>query len=345
MQAVVKYGTGDGEVELREVPAPEIGPTDVLLETAAAGVCGSDVEQWRHHVTYHVNTPVVMGHEFCGTVREVGADVRGFQPGDRVASETAAYICGQCRYCLTGEYNLCPNRLGFGYGLNGAFTHSVRVPVRCLHRVPDNVPFDHAALTEPACVVYNAIHVKSDLRPGEPVVVIGPGPIGLFAVQLCRASGAGKIALVGTNVDRRRMEVGRTLGADLILNVDEEDPLPAIMDATDGYGAPLVIDAAGPAAALQLAMAAVARNGQITKIAWGPKPIGLSLDLLVAKAASLQGSYSHTWRTWEAVLKMMATGALDVATMITHRMTIEDWLKAFELVQSRAAVKVVLTPA
>ena len=134
MQAVVKYGTGDGEVELREVPAPEIGPADVLLETAAAGVCGSDVEQWRHHVTYHVNTPVVMGHEFCGTVREVGAEVRGFRPGDRVASETAASICGQCRYCLTGEYNLCPIRLGFGYGLNGAFTRYVRVPVRCLHR-------------------------------------------------------------------------------------------------------------------------------------------------------------------------------------------------------------------
>src|SRR5947207_3341797 len=344
MKAVVKYGTGDGDVELRDVPAPEIGPADVLLETAAAGICGSDVEQWRHHVTYHVNTPVVMGHEFCGTVREVGAEVRGFRPGDRVVSETAAYICGQCRYCLTGDYNLCPTRLGFGYGLDGAFTRFVRVPVRCLHRIPENVPFDHAALTEPACVVYNAVNVKSDLHPGEPVVVIGPGPIGLFAVQMCRAGGAGKIALVGTGVDRRRMEVGRALGADLLLNVDDGDPLPVIMDATEGDGAPLVIDAAGPAAALQLAMACVARNGQITKIAWGPKPVGLSLDPIVAKAASLQGSYSHTWRTWEAVLKMMAAGALDMASMISHRMTIESWLTAFELVQSREAVKIVLTP-
>src|SRR5437870_13862887 len=112
MQAVVKYGTGDGEVEIRDVPAPEIGPTDVLLETAAAGVCGSDVEQWRHHVSYRVNVPVIQGHEFCGTVREVGRAVMGFRPGDRAVSETAAVICGQCRECLTGDYNLCARRLG-----------------------------------------------------------------------------------------------------------------------------------------------------------------------------------------------------------------------------------------
>src|SRR5947207_1880131 len=236
MKAVVKYGTGDGDVELRDVPAPEIGPTDVLLETAAAGICGSDVEQWRHHVTYKVNTPVVMGHEFCGTVREAGAEVRGFQPGDRVASETAAYICGQCPYCLTGEYNLCPTRLGFGYGLNGAFTRYVRVPVRCLHRIPDNVSFEHAALTEPACVCYNAINVKSRLRPGEPVVVIGPGPIGLFAVQMAKAAGAGQLFLVGTNVDRKRMEVGRNIGAEGLLIGQEVDAADAILGATGRYG-------------------------------------------------------------------------------------------------------------
>jgi alcohol dehydrogenase/L-iditol 2-dehydrogenase len=345
MKAVVKYGTQDGQVELREVPMPRIGATDVLLETAAAGVCGSDVEQWRHNVTYHVNTPVVMGHEFCGTVREVGAEVTGFEPGDRVASETAASICGQCRYCLTGEYNLCPRRLGFGYGLDGAFTRFVRVPARCLHRLPENVSFDHAALTEPACVTYNAVNVKSHLRPGEPVLVIGPGPIGLFAVQICRAAGAGTLILVGTTVDNRRLKVGRELGADLVLNADEEDPLPAIMVATERYGAPLVIDAAGPAPALKLAMAAVARSGQITKIAWGPEPVHLSLDPLVAKAASLQGSYSHNWRTWEAVLKMMAAGTLKMDPMISHRFTIDDWLTAYHLVESREAVKVVLSPS
>ena len=344
MKAVVKYGTNDGDVELREVPTPAVGPTDVLLETAAAGICGSDVEQWRHFVTYRVNTPVIMGHEFCGTVREVGAEVRGFRPGDRVASETSAYVCGQCPYCLTGEYNLCPTRLGFGYGLDGAFTRYVRVPARCLHRIPDNVSFEHAALTEPACVTYNALVVKSRIRPGEPVVVIGPGPIGLFAVQMAKAAGAGQLSLVGTTVDSRRLEVGRVLGADVVINAQEEDAASLILDATGGYGAPLVVDAAGPAAALKLAMDVVARSGQITKVAWGPKPVDLSLDPIVAKAVSLQGSYSHNWRTWEAVLKMMAAGSLNLDAMITHRFTIESWLEAYHLVEDREAVKVILTP-
>lgn len=345
MKAVVKYGTRDGEVELRDVPEPQIGPQDVLLETAAAGVCGSDVEQWRHFVTYRVNTPVIMGHEFCGTVREVGAEVRGFRPGDRVVSETAAWICGQCPHCLTGEYNLCPERLGFGYGLDGAFTRYVRVPARCLHRIPDGVPFEHAALTEPACVTYNALHVRSRVRPGEPVVVIGPGPIGLFAVQMARAAGAGPVFLVGTEADRLRLEVGERVGADVTLRADGDDVAARILEATGGYGAPLVVDAAGPAAAMKLAMEVVARGGQITKIAWDPRPLNLSLDPLVAKAATLQGSYSHTWRTWEAVLRMMAAGALDPGALITHRFTIEDWLQAYRLVESRQAVKVILTPA
>jgi L-iditol 2-dehydrogenase len=344
MRAVVKYGTNDGDVELRDVPEPTIGDTDVLLEMAAAGVCGSDVEQWRHHVSYLVNVPVIQGHEFCGTVRAVGGEVTAFKPGDRVVSETAAVICGQCRQCLTGEYNLCPRRLGFGYGTNGAFTRFVRVPVRCLHRIPENVPFEHAALTEPACVAYNAIHVKSRVRPGEPVVIIGPGPIGLFALQMCRAGGAGDIVLIGTAADAARLRVGKELGAAHVIDAGQQDPMTVINDLTDGQGAHLVIDAAGPAAAVKLAMDAVTRGGQITKIAWGPQPLNLSLDPLVAKAASLQGTFSHTWRTWEAVLGMMSTSTIQMAPMITHRFTIEDWEKAYHLIEDREAVKVVLTP-
>jgi L-iditol 2-dehydrogenase len=345
VKAVVKYGTNDGDVELREVPEPSIGDTDVLLEMEAAGVCGSDVEQWRHHVSYQVNVPVIQGHEFCGTIRQVGRGVSAFKPGDRVVSETAAVICGQCRQCLTGEYNLCPTRLGFGYGTDGAFTRFVRVPVRCLHRIPDGVPFEHAALTEPACVAYNAIHVKSRVRPGEPVVIIGPGPIGLFAVQMCRAGGAGPIVLVGTSVAAARLRVGEELGAAHAIDSGRHDPQPVIDRVTGGEGAHLVIDCAGPSAAVRLAMAAVARNGQITKIAWGPKPLDFSLDPLLAKAASIQGTFSHTWRTWEAVLGMMASGTIRMAPMITHRFSIEDWEKAYHLIEDREAVKVVLSPA
>jgi alcohol dehydrogenase/L-iditol 2-dehydrogenase len=331
-------------VELREVPEPTWGAGEVLLETRAVGVCGSDIEMWRHHVTFKVNTPVIQGHEFCGVIREVGPGVAGFEAGDRVTSETAATICGRCRYCVAGEYNLCPDRLGFGYGTDGAFTRLVRVPMRCLHRLPEGVPFAHAALTEPACVAYNALVVKSRVRPGEPLLVIGPGPIGLFAVQVARAQGASPILLVGTEVDQRRLAVGQQVGADVTVDKDETEPMEAIREITGGEGMPLVVDAAGNNEALKLSLDAVARNGQITKIGWGPPPVNLSLDPLLSKAATLQGVFSHTWRTWEAVLQMMAAGTWQMEPMITHQFTIADWETAYHLVEDREAVKVVLTP-
>jgi len=155
--------------------------------------------------------PVVLGHEFGGQVARLGPRVRGFKEGDRVVSETAASICGQCVYCRTGEYNLCPQRAGFGYGTHGAMAEFVRVPARCLHHIPDALPFERAALTEPCCVGYNAVVVKSRVRPGDLVVVLGPGPIGLIAAEMARISGAGALIVAGMSQDAPRLAAARAL--------------------------------------------------------------------------------------------------------------------------------------
>lgn len=343
MKAVVKYGRGDKEVELREVPEPEAGPGEVLLAVKAAGVCGSDIEMWHNWINIPT-VPVIQGHEFCGVVEELGPGVTGFRKGDRVVSETASSICGQCEYCRAGEYNQCPGRLGFGAGKDGAFTKFVRVPTRCLHRIPENVPDELAALTEPACVAYNALTVKSEIRPGEPALVLGPGPIGLMAVQIARIRGAFPIIAVGTEVDAGRLELAKKLGAQYTVTVPQEDPCELVSRLTHGKGVPLVVDAAGGEKALATAIAAVARNGAITKIAWDHKPPSVDLNALVQKGARLQGSFSHTWRTWEAVLQLISAGTLDVASMISHRMTIDEFETAFQLVDERKAVKIVLRP-
>jgi len=344
MLAVVKYGMANDQVELRDVPEPTIGPEDVLLEVRATGVCGSDVEQWRHNITYKVRVPYIMGHEFTGVIAQVGEGVEGWREGDEVVSETSAYVCGHCPYCRAGTYNLCPDRKGYGAHVDGAFTRFVRVPVRALHRKPANVSWAAAALTEPGCVAYNAVVVKSAPRPGEAAVVVGPGPIGLFALQVLRAVGATPLVLVGTAVDATRLELGRKLGAQVTVNVEEQDPVQVVLDLTGGYGAPLVVDAAGNSPALQQSLAMVARDGQITKVGWGPKPVGFSLDPLVGKAVRLQGSFSHTWRTWEAVLALYAAGTLDPEAMVTHRHSIREWRVAYEAMERREAVKAVLTP-
>jgi len=343
MKAVVKYGLDDKNVELRDVPEPTIGPTDVLLEVQAAGVCGSDVEFWRQRITYPINVPVIQGHEFCGIIRETGSEVRDYRVGDRVVSETAAVICGVCEFCRSGEYNLCPDRKGFGYGVDGAFTRYVRVPQRCLHRIPEGVPFEHAALTEPIAVGYNALCVKSAIHPGETVVVLGPGPIGLFAAQIAKIHGA-RVIVCGLEVDRRRLQAAERIGFDAVINSERHDPVAAVLARTNGVGAPLVVDAAGANEAFAQAMQMVRRNGQITKIAWNAAPLNMSLDPLVAKAVRLQGTYSHTWRTWENVLRLLATGQINMTEMVTHVLPLTEWERAFEAAEQREAVKAILQP-
>ena len=154
--------------------SPTIEDDEVLLQVGAVSVCGSDVHQSRNTQSWPVEMPVVLGHEFGGTVARAGRPVRGFREGDRVVSETAARICGDCLMCRSGRYNLCPSRKGFGYGIDGAMAQYVRVAARCLHHVPDSLPFDIACLAEPHAVAYNAMCVNSTIRPGDTVVVLGP---------------------------------------------------------------------------------------------------------------------------------------------------------------------------
>src|SRR5690554_1391595 len=164
--AVVNYAPSRGSVELREIPVPEIGPDDVLLEMANVGVCGSDLHQWTADHSWPVNYPVVLGHEFGGRIAALGERVSGWEVGDRVVSETAAVIDPNNPMSRQGQYNLDPTRKGFGYGVNGAMTRYVRVPARCLHAVPDQVPFEHACLTEPSCVAFNAVVENGNIKPG-----------------------------------------------------------------------------------------------------------------------------------------------------------------------------------
>ena len=318
MKAVVKYGQENGMVELRDVELPHIGPGDVLLEVKAAGVCGSDIEMWRHHFTYRVNTPVIQGHEFCGVIAEVGQNVTSFKAGDRVISETSAYVCGACRFCRTGYYNMCPDRLGYGYGTNGAFTNFVKVRQEILHRMPTSLSFEEAALTEPACVAYNATIARSTIHPGDTVVVVGPGPIGLFSVQMARIAGAATIVAVGTTVDKERLELARGLGADVILNGETTDAVQSVRDLTDGLGADLVVDCAGSSGALKLSLEMVRRLGQITKVGWGPKPVDFSIDLLLTKSATLQGTYGHHWSIWKQVIRLEEKGLIQDETADLH---------------------------
>lgn len=343
MRALVKYGSQDGNVELREIPEPaKPAPNQVILEVKAAGVCGSDIHMWRENHSWAVKLPLVLGHEFCGVVAEVGSDITGFKPGDRVVCETAASVCNQCVYCLSGNYNLCPHRKGYGALADGAFTRYVAARPQILHRIPENVPFEHAALTEPICVAYNALVEKTSMKPGDLVVIQGPGPIGIMALMVAKLRGASTVIVLGTDADEHRLEVAAMLGATHVVNVQREDAAKLVRSLGDGFGANLVADCTGVSRALKQSMELVRPNGTITKIGWGPQPLDFSLDPIVGKAVTLQGSFSHTYPTWERVLGLLSSGQIDLKPVIGGLYGLSDWYEAFSRMEEGQNVKSVL---
>jgi alcohol dehydrogenase/L-iditol 2-dehydrogenase len=343
MQAVVKFGRQDGNVRVEDVAEPrEIAPDQVLLEVKAVGVCGSDIHMWHENQSWQIKLPVVLGHEFCGYVAQVGERITGFQVGDRVACETAAEVCGQCVYCLSGNYNLCPHRKGYGNQIDGAMTRLVIARPQILHRIPDNVTFEQAALTEPVCVAYNALVEKTLIKPGETVVIQGVGAIGIMALQIAKLRGAGRLIVLGTDIDAHRLQVAKQLGATDTLNIQRDDPVKFVKSLGDGFGADLVVDATGVSRAFKQSMEMVRPNGKITKIGWGPQPLDASLDPIVGKAVTVQGSFSHTYTTWERVLGLFSTGQIDLKPVIGGIYPLTEWREAFEKMEKGDHIKSVI---
>ena len=336
--AVVNYSRVKGSVEIREIDLPEIGKNDVLLEVENVGVCGSDLHQWTSDHSWEVSYPVVLGHEFGGSIAKLGENVKNWNIGDRVVSETAAIIDLQNPMSKIGLYNLDPTRKGFGYGVNGAMTKFVSTPARCLHAVPDNLSFEEACLTEPCCVAYNAVAVNSNVRPGDRVLIIGPGTIGILCGAIARICGA-EVAILGLEKDKERLLIAKKYDIKTIINNASK-----WAKEKDGLGVDLVVDAAGVSDSLLIAMDLVRPNGQITKVGWGPKPLGFSIDPIVQKNISLQGSFSHNWPIWESVIQLLSNGSLNVRPIIGGIWPITNWEKAFREMYSGKIVKSILKP-
>lgn len=336
--AVVNFAPEKGSVEIREIAVPIIGDDDVLLEVVNVGVCGSDLHQWTADHSWPVNYPVVLGHEFGGLIAALGKNVSVWKEGDRVVSETAAIINPNSPMSKTGLYNLDPDRKGFGYGVNGAMTRYVRVPARCLHRVPAHLSFEEACLTEPCCVAYNSVAVNSSVKPGDRVIVIGPGTIGILCAAVARICGA-EVAVVGLESDKLRLDIAKQYGCETIIG----DATEWAKDR-DGLGADLIVGAAGASITLKMALQWVRPNGQITKVGWGPQPLGFSLDPLVQKNVTLKGSFSHNWPIWERVIALLASGSLNVKPIIGGVWAIDQWKEAFEKMHHGEVVKSVLKP-
>ena len=337
MKALVKYASGDGNMELREVPEPSPGLREVKVEVKAASICGSDLHILHGDIGIPMRLPVIPGHEFAGIVTKLGEGVRDLQPGDRVTGENTRTACGICRQCTTGSYNLCQHRLATGYAFNGAFTKYVIIPEMRIHKLPDNVDFKSGALTDPSACAYHAVQELTGIDPGKLVLITGPGPMGLFCLQYVKLNG-GIVILSGTEKDRKRLELGRELGADYVFSGDAEKKM---MEMTGGRGADVVLECSGAEAAAQLGLRLVGREGKYTQVGIFGRPIRFDLDQVLYGEIRLIGSFSQKYSGWEKALELCSQGKIKVTPLITHTFPLSSWREAYDLFANREAVKVV----
>ncbi len=346
MKALVLFDKRDGATELRDVPKPQVGEGDVLIRVKAAAVCGADIEFYRAKMVSSLRPPVVLGHEFCGIIEEVGSQVQNWKPGDRVVSDNTGSICGHCFACQTGQYLLCSERLGAGYSIDGGFAEFVKIPGHllqrmpsALYRLPKNLSFEEGAILEPSCNAYRALIQEGRLMAGETVAIFGPGPIGLFVTHLANIAGSSKIFLFGTSGDEKRLEFGEKLGA-LTCKVDQENISEFIKKNEEYEGVDCVVDAAGHGSIIEEAMKIIRPLGRIVKVGWG-KPYSLQFDSLMVKGATITGHFGYDYISWRNILKLAVSGFINYRSFITSTFPLENWKEAFSVVEERSVIKAV----
>jgi L-iditol 2-dehydrogenase len=337
------------KLELVDLPRPVTREGELLIRIHACGICGSDVHGYDGSTGRRL-PPIVMGHEAAGVVEEVGNGVSGFAAGDRVTFDSTVY-CGKCFYCKRGEVNLCDDREVVGvstplFKRMGAFAEYVTVPARIAYKLPEGMPFTHAALIEAVSVAVHAVGL-TPIGLDDTVVVVGAGMIGLLTLQAARLRGAGRVFVM--DVDETRLELARKLGATATFNTKGEaaakQSVAEIVERTHGRGADAALECVGATAPVKLALDAVRKGATVTLVGNVSPTIELGLKSTVTRQIRLQGSCASAGE-YPACIAMMARGAIQVEPLVSAVAPLEDGARWFKRLYAREAglLKVVLEP-
>jgi 2-desacetyl-2-hydroxyethyl bacteriochlorophyllide A dehydrogenase len=345
MDAAVLFG--DRDIRVGAVPEPVLGRGDVLVASEYAGICGTDLHVYRGEFRSRVPYPAILGHEFGGEIVEVGPDVHGFRAGDRVAVDPIL-SCHACPACLTGHVNACRSLKLLGIDVPGGFGRSVAVPAHRLFRLPDSIPMKHAPMVEMFALGHHILE-RGRVQPGETVVVLGAGKLGLSILDvLCHSASPG-LSIV-TDFQPFRLETARALGADRAIDLAREDPVQCVLDLTEGVGADCVIEAVGhyhgEEAPLSQAVRMVRNGGRIVTAGLGEQLSPLHFKTLVLKEAEIIAS-RVTRGEFPRALRLMARGLLHAERLITAERPLAEVTDAFAQVdhEDPATIKVVLRTA
>ena len=347
MRALRKVERAAG-AELVEIPVPAPGDDEILVRVHGASICGTDLHiyDWNEWAEKRIgDVPMTFGHEMAGTVVAVGDEVHHLQAGVFVAAETHI-ACGHCATCQTGRAHICENLRILGVDLNGVFAEYVVLPAQNAWVVGEGIDPEVASIMEP---FGNAVHAAFGTGGGEDiatnaVAVIGCGPIGMFAVAIARSLGAFKVIAVEPNGYRRAKAA--EMGADVVIDPMDIDPVLAVMELTKGSGAEVVLEMSGNARAIDQGTRMLARGGRMSLLGLPDGAVTLDLnDQVIFKEARLQGiTGREMFRTWQQTTTLLSTGRVDVTPVITHRFPLERYEEAFATTASGSSGKVILSP-
>ena len=345
MKAAVFHELDNMTVE--EIPTPEPGPGEALIRVHACAVCGSDLRIF-HHGNPRVVPPQTIGHEIAGEVVAIGEGVERVAVGDRVATG-ADVPCGLCEFCRAGVGNNCQINYAIGYQFPGGFSEYMLLNETTLkygpvHRIPEGLRYDEAALAEPLACCVNGLELCW-LGVGETVVIIGAGPAGIMLAQLARHMGATKVILAQRS--RTRLELARQFGVDVLVSTQDEDLRERVMAETDGLGADVIVTACGSPDAHEQSLTMAKNRARINffgGLAKGARPITIESNAIHYKELFVTGSHGSVPRQHQAALELIACGAINVKDLITHTFGLDDILEAFDVVERRTGMKVVVHP-
>ncbi len=343
MRAVVKREVGPG-LSLERIPVPTPAPDEVLIRVKATAICGTDLHivhwnSWAQQAG--IQLPLVLGHEFSGEVAAIGDRVQGLKPGDYVAGETHI-PCGACFQCQNGLQHICGRMRLFGIHRNGSFAEYTTLPELCARRIPAALPPRFGAVLEPLGTSLRA--ALELVLTGERVVVIGCGPIGLFAVAAARATGAATVFALDVVEDR--LDLARKIGADVTLNAARVDVAAEILQATDGVGVDAIIEASGSAPAVELAFRYLRKGGKVALVGLPSAPVSLNLgpDLIFKEAKVIGIHGREMFRTWTTMEQMLVRGQLAIEPVFTHELPMEEVEEGLRLLEAGKGSKIILAP-
>jgi threonine 3-dehydrogenase len=340
MRALVKPGPAPG-MEMREMPVPEIGATDVLVAVETASVCGTDLHiyHWDEWAQARIKPPYIPGHEFCGTVAAVGDRVQGFAVGDFVSAEMHV-ACGHCLQCRSGQAHVCQFVKILGVDADGAFADYVKIPASNVWKLDAAIPREFGSLFDP---FGNAVHtVLSGPIAGQTVAVTGCGPIGLFSIAVAKACGAAKVFAIEPNAQRR--ELAKKLGASVLVDSAAADAEAQVMEATHGVGVDVLLEMSGHAQAIGFGFKVLRMGGRASLLGIPSKPVTMDLaNAVIFKGATVHGINGRKmYETWFQAEALIRDSGVDLSPVITHRLGLERFDEAMHLLESGEASKILL---